>query len=287
MRKLGEGRTMPWSRSLATVLLGLTLSAGCGAPQLFEDGGAGQDADEAVSERVGDDAATREADAEAGSGSDESDPDAADSDSTADPEEGVVSSASVRATAAAAGSLPATLEARSTAAAARPTSRSAAAATARPTATARASSPRASATAAPASDPEAYIGRVAEGGELGGSYGLTGLRSGQHEGFTRLVWELEPRNGTDVAGPAFRAEEKAGGPGGARIELSLSDVYGYDFVGSMDLDTPESEVVSGMNLATTGDDAMLRFVVELSRPARFAVVLLEEPVRLVLDVYDD
>ena len=144
---------------------------------------------------------------------------------------------------------------------------------------------------APDSD---YIGRSASGGS-GGIFSLVDLRSGEHEGLTRFVWEFESsENLAPGDAPFFEVIEhsNAGQPdlgfeGLARIEVLFTDVYAYDFVGAMSLDTPESGVAKSMRTFPINDDAMLRFAIDIDEPSRFAVVALDDPPRLVLDVFED
>lgn len=123
-------------------------------------------------------------------------------------------------------------------------------------------------------------GRTVEGGAIGATYRLAAMRSGEHAGFTRLVWEMREAAGT----PKYTATAVEA-PGGARIELTLRDVYAQDFAGPLSLAVAGSPVVTGVAPLPLQDDAALGFAVALSRAARFEVASLENPVRLVLDVY--
>lgn len=145
-------------------------------------------------------------------------------------------------------------------------------------------SPTATGPTAAAPDPASFVGLAVSGGQIGGAYQLVDLRSGEHPGFTRIVWELEAEGGGI---PRYEAVEEAVEGGGARIALSISDLYGYAFVGSLSADTPESAIVRGLRPTQSGDDALMRFEVELARPARFTLSALEAPLRLVLDVHEE
>lgn len=134
---------------------------------------------------------------------------------------------------------------------------------------------------APAPRADALLGQTVEGGAIGATYRLAAMRSGEHAGFTRLVWELREATGT----PRYTATEVEAAGGGARIELTLRDVYAQDFAGTLSLSVAGSPVVTGVSPLPLHDDAALGFAVALARPARFEVAALENPVRIVVDVY--
>ena len=259
---------------IATRLLAMALPtllmlplAGCGAPRLFEDGPAEdaprleQDLAEARAQRGavttegqaarGDSAATRAAMAAGTPAPGAADPLAAPRSTAVAP---------------------------STAVAGQPRATRPASSASPPAAPAATVSPSAAPAAA------SFIGSAVSGGQIGGSYQLVDLRSGEHAGFTRIVWELEGEAGGI---PRFEAVEELAEGGGARIGLSISDLYGYAFVGSLSADTPESPIVRGLRPTQGGDDALMRFDIALARPARFTLVALEAPLRLVLDVHEE
>lgn len=134
---------------------------------------------------------------------------------------------------------------------------------------------------APAPRADALLGQTVEGGAIGATYRLAAIRSGEHAGFTRLVWELREATGT----PRYTATEVEAAGGGARIELTLRDVYAQDFAGTLSLSVAGSPVITGVSPLPLHDDAVLGFAVALARPARFEVAALENPVRIVVDVY--
>lgn len=140
-----------------------------------------------------------------------------------------------------------------------------------------------------------YIGLSAQGGVIGDTYNLTDLRVGEHEGFTRIVWELDQTGGS----PRFEAVERSNVSepisgmslaGAARIEVTLHDTQALQMAGRVAVDTPASGVVRGVQIVPNVDDSLLTFAVVLDRPARFEIVALEvegTPTRIVLDVYDN
>ena len=142
-----------------------------------------------------------------------------------------------------------------------------------------------------------HLGQKVSGGS-GGISDLLELRSGEHDGLTRVVWELAARadlkpgdapNFSAVEHSNQNAPETVGAKleGPARIEMVLQDVYGYDFLGTMSLDTPASSVMRGLRLLRVEDDATLAFAIDLNRPARYSVTILDDPPRIVLDIYQD
>lgn len=142
---------------------------------------------------------------------------------------------------------------------------------------------------------EDYVGMRTSGGELGGVYQLVDLRIGVHDGFTRIVWQLDASGGVPLweAVESTNSQEIAsalGLVGSARIELTLHDVYAYSTAAALEQEAPASSLVIGTKVAPLMDDALLGFVIDLKRPARFEVKALEhetEPTRIVLDVYHE
>jgi len=146
---------------------------------------------------------------------------------------------------------------------------------------------------APTDAPDGFLGLSAAGGAVGSIYSLTDLRTGEHDGFTRIVWELSQTGST----PSFTAVERsntteppAGGSvaGAARIEVLLVDTSAMGIAGKLPLATPDSPVVQGVSIGLTEDDSRLLFAVALAEPARFEIVSLEDPAaatRLVLDIF--
>lgn len=151
----------------------------------------------------------------------------------------------------------------------------------------------------PAAQPPADalgLGQGTQGGRLGSIYRLQGLRQGEHPGFTRLVWELraDPPATTQTEGPlweiveeANRAEPKAAAllEGCCHIRLRLADTYAEDFVGALSLSPAPSGPVRGTRILPMEDDSSLTFAIDLAEPAPYTVTLLQEPLRVVVDVY--
>jgi len=144
-----------------------------------------------------------------------------------------------------------------------------------------------------AMDLERFLTQSARGGALGATYRLTEVRVGAHEGFERVVWEMrEP-----IGAPYFTVAARAGGDGGAAgvdgagprpwLEVILSDVYAREAPGALaPIARPEGAAILGIDPLSIKDDARLGFAVRLARPARFEAIVLEDPVRLVVDVVD-
>ncbi len=149
--------------------------------------------------------------------------------------------------------------------------------------------------ATPADTAADYIGLSAQGGTIGGAYELTDLRTGRHEGFTRIVWELDQVGSS----PQFEAVERsntadpvsgASVAGAARIEVKLHDTYARQMTGRLSATALGSPIVLGVTPLPSRDDTLIVFAVALARPARFEVVSLEDPsapTRIVLDVFED
>lgn len=137
----------------------------------------------------------------------------------------------------------------------------------------------------------AFDGVVVEGGEIGAIYNLSDIRVGRHDGFTRIVWEMAEAEGSPYHRVVSRADEDAppGEPFGRYwLEISISDVYAWDrpeLLQSRDVEAGGS--VSALAQMMIGDDALYAVGVSLDGPARFEVSALENPVRLVLDVFDE
>ena len=136
----------------------------------------------------------------------------------------------------------------------------------------------------------AFDGVVVEGGEIGAIYNLSDIRVGRHAGFTRIVWEMAEAEGSPYHRIVSRANEDAppGEPFGRYwLEISMSDVYLWDrpeLLQSRDVDAEGA--VSALAQIMIGDDALYSVGIALDGPARFEVSALENPVRLVLDVFD-
>jgi hypothetical protein len=139
------------------------------------------------------------------------------------------------------------------------------------------------------------MGQGARGGRLGGVYRLRDLRSGQHDGFTRVVWELSADDGEraqeaplwEVLQQANEQDPQAVGvlAGRYHIRLRLADTYAMDTAGALSLDTPPGGPVSGVRLLPLADDSSLTFAIDLPAPAPYTVSVLKAPLRIVIDVY--
>ena len=140
-----------------------------------------------------------------------------------------------------------------------------------------------------------WIGRRAEGGELGEYWRLVDTRLGRHDGFTRIVWEWQ----ADMPAPRWQVVERDMGDGAPRtyppgaisgtawLEVKLSDVIAMEAPEALEPKaSPGGPVVTGVAQLDLRDDAMIGFAVGLARPARFEAAVLDDPARLVLDVFD-
>jgi hypothetical protein len=129
---------------------------------------------------------------------------------------------------------------------------------------------------------------------------LLDVRSAAHDGFDRVVLEFDGPDEpswrvTSVDAPIV--EDASGDPveveGVAFLELRLTPASGVDLTGpELDVvyDGPDRVGVHG-NVVTevvrVGDfEANLAWVVGLTRPAPFAVAFFDDPLRLVVDVFE-
>lgn len=139
------------------------------------------------------------------------------------------------------------------------------------------------------------LGMPAQGGRLGAIFALAGLRTGEHEGYTRVVWELTTADGAqNPSAPLWEAveqtndrEPKAAGilEGSCHIRLRLADTYAMDFVGPLSIDAAAGGTVNGVRILPMQDDSSLTFAIDLEEPAPYTVTVLQEPLRIVVDVY--
>lgn len=152
-------------------------------------------------------------------------------------------------------------------------------------------------TSPPADDPTdrplyaSVDGAVVEGGELGTIFNLADVRVGRHDGYTRIVWEMEEAEGRPYHRVVTRVRED-GSPvqpfGRHWLEVSISDVYAWTRPELLESRTVALDgAVTVLQQLMIGDDAIYSVGVGLAGPIRFELSLLEEPVRLVLDVFDD
>lgn len=139
------------------------------------------------------------------------------------------------------------------------------------------------------------MGQSARGGRLGGVYRLQALRTGEHDGFTRVVWELSADDEERAEeAPLWEVLERANSQdplsaevlaGNCHIRLRLADTYAMDVAGALNLDTPAGGPVSGVRLLPLADDSSLTFAIDLPAPAPYTVSVLKAPLRIVIDVY--
>lgn len=139
------------------------------------------------------------------------------------------------------------------------------------------------------------LGESSRGGRLGGVYRLRALRTGEHDGFTRVVWELSADDEVRAQDAPFwetleqanRQEPKAAAvlDGCCHIRLRLADTYAMDFAGALNLDTPAGGPVNGVRVLPLEDDSSLTFAIDLPAPAPYTVSVLTAPLRIVIDVY--
>lgn len=134
-------------------------------------------------------------------------------------------------------------------------------------------------------------GAEVEGGEIGTIFNLADVRVGRHDGYTRIVWEMEEAEGRPYHRVVTRVRED-GSPvqpfGRHWLEISISDVYAWSRPELLESRTVALDgAVTVLQQLMIGDDAIYSVGVGLDGPVRFELSLLEEPVRLVLDVFDD
>lgn len=147
----------------------------------------------------------------------------------------------------------------------------------------------------PTQDPAGVIGVEHEGGELGEVWSLADVRYAEHEDRARLVLEMvEAGEHTpyftivevDNAASPFPLDPDDPAWGVARIDLIVSDLYGYDFPFSevLPIIPPADSPVTRIALYPTFSDSHLGFSIGLRAPAAYQVGELTDPVRIVIDV---
>jgi hypothetical protein len=139
------------------------------------------------------------------------------------------------------------------------------------------------------------LGMSARGGGLGAIYELAGLRTGEHEGYTRVVWELTTADeAQNPSAPLWEAVEQTNDwepqvagilEGSCHIRLRLADTYAMDFVGPLSIDAAAGGIVKGVRVLPMQDDSSLTFAIDLAEPAPYTVTVLQAPLRIVVDVY--
>lgn len=149
-------------------------------------------------------------------------------------------------------------------------------------------------TAEPSPTP-VLIGQRVEGGTLGSIWSLAAIRYSEQDDHFRLVLEMEEA-GTTV--PFYTAEltdedsdpfpgERDPAWGTVRIDLVVSDLYGYDYPDwdQLPIEVEDDPLVTAITRLPIFDDALLGFSIWLESPAPFEVHELTEPVRLAVDVF--
>jgi len=153
----------------------------------------------------------------------------------------------------------------------------------------------------PTPTPPAYIDQVYEGGILGYIWNLTDIRCEVQPDRVRLVLEM---GGGEEGIPHFQLveiyndqvlfpvapDQEAYDPswGQARIDITISDLYAYDYPlnEKLPLVLPDNPLVTKIGLYPTYDDAMLGFSIGLKVVAPYEVSTLESPARIVIEVLE-
>jgi hypothetical protein len=151
----------------------------------------------------------------------------------------------------------------------------------------------------PTPTPPAYIGQVYEAGILGYIWNLTDIRYEVQPNRVRLILEM---GGGEEAIPYFRLvevyndqvlfpvapDQEAYDPswGEARIDITISDLYAYEYPLSEKLPIllPDNPLVTKIGLYPTYDDALLGFSIGLKAAAPYEVSTSEKPARIVIEV---
>ncbi len=151
----------------------------------------------------------------------------------------------------------------------------------------------------PTPTPPAYIGQVYEGGILGYIWNLTDIRCEVQPDKVRLVLEM---GGGEEGIPHFQLvevyndqvlfpvapDEEAYDPswGEARIDITISDLYAWDYPlnEKLPIVLPDNPLVTKIGLYPVYDDAMLGFSIGLKVATPYEVSTLESPARIVVEV---
>ena len=149
--------------------------------------------------------------------------------------------------------------------------------------------------------PPAYIGQVYEGGILGYIWNLTDVRCEVQPDRVRLVLEM---GGGEEGIPYFQLvevyndqvlfpiapDQEAYDPswGEARIDITIGDLYAYDYPlnEKLPIVLPDNPLVTKIGLYPTYDDALLGFSIGLKVAAPYEVSTLESPARIVIEVLE-
>ncbi|MGB5933947.1 MAG: hypothetical protein WBH57_12890 [Anaerolineae bacterium] len=153
----------------------------------------------------------------------------------------------------------------------------------------------------PTPTPPAYIGQVYEGGILGYIWNLTDIRCEVQPDRVRLVLEM---GGGEEGIPYFQLVEvyndqvlfpvapaqEAYDPswGEARIDITIGDLYAYDYPlnEKLPIVLPDNPLVTKIGLHPTYDDALLGFSIGLKVAAPYEVSTSESPARIVIEVLE-
>lgn len=153
----------------------------------------------------------------------------------------------------------------------------------------------------PIPTPPGYIDQVYEGGILGYIWNLTDIRCEVEPDRVRVVLEM---GGGEEGIPYFELVEvyndqvlfpvapdrEAYDPswGEARIDITISDLYSYDYPlnEKLPLIPPDNPLVIKIGLYPTYDDAIRGFSIGLKRAAPYEVSTLTNPVRIVIEVLE-
>ena len=149
--------------------------------------------------------------------------------------------------------------------------------------------------------PPPYINEEREGGSLGGIWYLEDIDCQITPKSSRITFQMREMG---PGQPYYRVVEVYNDQvlfpsqpdrsqydpswGEARIDLLVSDLYGYEYDWSeLPLACPDSPVVIKVGHYPTYDDAILGFSIGLKQAAPYQVLTLEDPVRLVVEVQTD
>lgn len=149
-------------------------------------------------------------------------------------------------------------------------------------------------TSLPTRSPTPSLGVAQVGGRLGGVWNLVDVRYALHPDRLRFVLEMaEDRDHApfyrvvevdNMASPFPTGHDPSWGI--ARIDLVVSDLYGYDppVLEKLPVVPPNNPRVTRIGQYPTFEDSILGFSIGLNSVAAFELRELTDPVRLVIDV---
>ncbi len=149
-------------------------------------------------------------------------------------------------------------------------------------------------TTVPTPSPTPSLGVAQAGGSLGGVWNLADLRYALHPDRLRFVLEMvEARDHVpfyrvvevdNFASPFPTGHDPSWGV--ARIDLLVSDLYGYDSPvwEELPIVLPDNPRVTRIGQYPTFEDSILGFSIGLTSVATFELHEMTDPVRLVIDV---